>query len=162
MTLARNPVLVAFALALAIVPMGCNRRTTANISVLNSSTTELRINAWISGQVEPTAPQAEWDASAKTVAPGGSATIAIDKPKGSGDPAVVVRLVTVGFDEANPYWIQLEPPGPFVLRVRGDGGDLAMTREEVHFDENQTGPGGIPLAPAERRYRGSLPPWVAR
>lgn len=162
MTLLRNRLAVACALALALVPIGCNRRTTTNISILNSSTTELRINAWASGEVEPTAPQAEWDSVAKTIAPGGSATIAMDQDKNAGEPAVVVRVVTVGFDEANPYWLQLEPPGPFVLRVRGSGGDLTMTREEIHFDESQTGPGGIPLAPGERRYRGSLPPWVAR
>lgn len=157
-----RPIAIVFAAALAIAPVGCGKRTTTNISILNSSTTELRVNGWTAGEVEPTAALTEWDASAKTIPPGDSATIALYRPEVPGETAVVVRLVPVGFDDDNPYWIQLEPPGPFVLRVRGTGGDLVMTREEVHFDENQTGPGGIPLAPGERRYRGSLPPWVAR
>jgi hypothetical protein len=153
---------LVFALALAAASVGCSKRITTNISVLNSSTTELRVNGWTAGQVEPGDSLAEWDASAKTIAPGDSTTIALYRPDATRDTAVVVRLVPVGFDENNPFWIQLEPPGPFVLRVRGTGGDLSITREEVHFDENQTGPGGIPLAPGERGYRGTLPPWVAR
>jgi len=157
-----RPIALICSLALLLAPIGCTRRTTTNISIINSSTTELRLNAWTAGEVEPAENLAAWDASARTVAPGGSTTFALYRPEVPGDTAVVVRLVPIGFDENNPYWIQLEPPGPFVLRVRGTGMDLTMTRDDVHFDENAGGPGGIPQSPQERRYRGSLPPWVAR
>ncbi len=157
-----KPIAMLGVLAMLLAPVGCTKRTTTNISIINSSTTELRVNAWTAGEVEPTANLAEWDGSARTITPGGSTTFALYRPEVPGDTAVVVRIAPVGFDEDNPYWIQLEPPGPFVLRVRGTGMDLTMTRDDVHFDENASGPGGIPVAPGERRYRGSLPPWVAR
>ncbi len=157
-----RPLALLCTLALVAIPMGCTKRTTTSISVMNSSTTELRVNGWVDGDVDPKGASIEWEDTVRTVAPGESTTIALYRPVVPGDTGVVVRLVPVGFDEENPYWIQLEPPGPFILRVRGTGGDLVMSREEVRFDENDRGPGGIPRAPGEQRYRGSLPPWVAR
>lgn len=157
-----RPLATVCCAAIFLAPIGCTKRTTTSISIMNSSTTDLRVNGWVAGDVDPAKADVEWDGAARTVEPGGSTTIALYLPKVPGDTAVVVRLVPVGFDETNPYWIQLEPPGPFILRVRGTGSDLIMSREEVHFDENDRGPGGIPLAPGEQRYRGSLPPWVAR
>ncbi|GAB4385567.1 MAG: hypothetical protein Kow0022_11960 [Phycisphaerales bacterium] len=144
-------------------PVGCSAPRTANVTIFNSSTSDLRVNAWVAGEVDPAQADAKWDAAARVVPPGGDTTFALNRPEPSKEPGIVVRVVPIGFDEDQPYWIQLQPPGPFFLRVRGSGGDLTMSRDNIQYDESAgRGPGGIPDAPGERRYRGSLPPWVAR
>lgn len=160
MTTRTTPSVLVLGLACAMALVGCGKRTTTNISIINSSTSELRVNAWLAAEVDPNDSNTEWADSQRAIEPGGDTTFALESS--SSDQPVVVRLVAAGADSDEPYWIQLEPPAPFILRVRGSGSNLTMTREDIRFDENATGPGGIPPAPAERRYRGSLPPWVAR
>lgn len=145
-----------------LAPVGCSGQRTANVSVFNSSTSELRVNAWVAGQIDPNDADARWSQSARLVAAGGDTTFAMARPKGTDEPGIVLRIAPVGIDEDQPFWIQLQPPGPYFLRVRGTGSDLTMTRENINVDESGRGPGGIPPAAGERRYRGTLPPWVAR
>jgi hypothetical protein len=145
-----------------VVPVGCGKRATTNISILNSSTTSVRVNAWHASEVDPQGSDAQWPETERIVEAGADTTFALARVDPSKDEAVVVRIVPLSGDSDDPYWIQLEPPAPFILRVRGAGSNLAMSREEINLDESARGPGGIPQAPGERRYRGSLPPWVAR
>jgi len=142
--------------------VGCSSPRTANVSIFNSSTTELRVNAWVAGQVDPNEENGQWAETARIIPPAGDTTFALNRPDPTSEPGIVVRIVPVGFDENQPYWIQLEPPGPYFLRVRGSGGDLVMSRENINIDEHDRSASGAPPSPAERRYRGSLPPWVAR
>lgn len=144
-----------------LAPVGCSGQRTANVTVFNSSTSELRVNAWVAGQVDPNDADAPRSQLARVVPAGGDTTFAMSRPEPTDEPGVVLRIAPVGIDEDQPFWIQLQPPGPYFLRVRGTGSDLTMTRENIDVDESARGPGGIPAA-GERRYRGTLPPWVAR
>lgn len=155
--------LTLIGVAALLGPVGCRAPRTANVTVFNNSTTELRVNAWAAGQVDPDDANAQWNETARVVAPNGDTTFALNRPNPTEEPGIVVRVVPVGFDEDQPYWVQLQAPGPFFLRVQGTGGNLSLTRDNIQYDESAgRGPGGIPEAPGERRYRGTLPPWVAR
>ncbi len=162
MTIQKLRFAVSLGLLCMLIPIGCGKRTTTNVSVMNSSSTELRVNAWLASDVDPGASSIEWAKSERVVAAGGDTTFAFNRKEPGKDGAVVIRVVPVTGDSDDPYWIQLEPPAPFILRVRGSGSNLMMSREDINLDEEARGPGGIPQAPGERRYRGSLPPWVAR
>lgn len=159
----RKSVVGLFGLLALLAPVGCSAPRTANITVFNNSTSELRVNAWVAGQVDPSQADARWDDASRLVEPAGNTTFALNRPEPTAEPGIVVRIVPVGFDEDQPYWIQLQPPGPFFLRVLGTGSDLTMSRDSIQYEEGAgRGPGGIPPSPAEQRYRGTLPPWVAR
>lgn len=162
MNILRKSVLTVMCLLGLLAPVGCSGQRTANVTVFNSSTSELRVNAWVAGQVDPNQVDSQWSQTARVVASGGDTTFALSRPNPKDEPGIVLRITPVGIDEDQPFWIQLQPPGPYFLRVRGTGSDLTMTRENIDVDEAGRGPGGIPPAPGERRYRGTLPPWVTR
>lgn len=130
--------------ALAFVLGGCRNAEVSRVSVLNESRTAVVFAAWPEESAIP-GPADEVRVEANQ-----SRAVTIDHP-GLSDPAIAVRIRpagegdTMGVGEA--FSVRMEPPGPFLLRVRGAAERLTVQREM------DTGAGEPPI-PADPHQRG--------
>ncbi len=136
--------------ALAFALGGCRNAEVSRVSVLNESRTAVLFAAWPEESAIP-GPADEVRVEANQ-----SRAVTIDHP-GLIDPAIAVRIRpagegdTMGARDATgageAFSVRMDPPGPFLLRVRGAADRLTVQREV------DTGAGEPPI-PADPHQRG--------
>lgn len=141
----RTLALAAIGLA-ALLVGGCTTAPASRVTIFNESSVGVEAETWLTGQ----------DAASGTgqfIAGGGEADLVL-MHEGIEDPRVTVSISATG-SETVPYMIDLTPPGPFYIRVRGNasGITVARTGDPAEFDDRR-----LPSDPRRRGFNDDLPP----
>lgn len=103
----------------ALLLGGCSGPDSSRVTVFNQSTVDVEAQTWLSDLEASSGVSSH-------VAGGGEADLVLIH-EGVADPRVTVSIGATGSDRL-PYMIDLAPPGPYFIRVRGNDKEITVVR----------------------------------
>ena len=140
-----GPTTLIAGLVFGAVLGGCSGVETSRVSILNESESGLRYAAWVQGDPVPS-PSGD-----ELIAANSSAGTVLEH-EGVDRPAVEVRIRREG-DGRDATVVRMQPPGPYLLRVRDVGDQLSLLR----IEDRGPSDGMVPTDPHQRGLTDDIP-----